>query len=83
MKTKIVLAFAGISELNGFDQEVYIGKRFYKKEWSCPTIMKTGKGYEIEYCVTRGAARKLMRERENYGVNKELMYKSIKVESLI
>jgi len=84
MKTKVVFEFNTVDALHAFDREVYIKGKFHKKQWSVPTIMKMPNGrYAIEYCVGRITAMKLTKEREHFGTVKELMYKNIKVESLV
>jgi len=84
MKTKVTFGFTSIDAMNAFDRDVYIKGKFHKKQWAIPTIRKMGNGlYEIEYCVSRKAATKLAKEREKFGGVKELMYKNIKIESLI
>lgn len=84
MKTKVVFEFDNIDALHAFDREVYINGKYHKRQWGVPTIMKIKNDrYAIEYCVGRVAAVRLTKEREHFRIDKELMYKSIKIESLV
>ena len=84
MKTKVVFEFDNIDALRAFDRDIYVEKKFHKKQWNVPTIMKLENGrYAIEYCVSINSALKLTKKRKAYKNSKELLYKSIKIESLV
>lgn len=84
MKTTHIFQFHSISELVGFDREIYIKKGYHKKQWAIPTIMKEANDrYLIEYYVDGKTRRRLIKEFKEFWKSRAMLYKKYTVESLV